>query len=161
MDFPAACIFPQGQFGFEDLARTIIANARLINIKITAVKLPFAELFPAVQNGEPDLFLLGWGFTGDPGVFLNPLFMLYPGSSKNIMSASPEFVRLLARAEETGDDGKRGELYAAAQRRLQEDLPLIPLFYLNQTVAYNKRLRGLRFNPFGFLLFKDASLAAE
>ncbi len=159
--FSCTLYFSAGQFGFEDIARTLVANARLIHIKITTVKLPFARLFQAVQNGEPDLFLLGWGFTSDPGVFLNPLFMLYPGDSNNTMSASREFVRLLALAEGTGDDRKREELYAAAQRRLQEDLPLIPLFYLNQTLAYDKRLRDLRLNPFGFLIFKDASLRAE
>ena len=159
--FACSLYIPQGQFGFADLARSIVTNARQIGINIKIVTLPFARLLPAVQNGEPDLFLLGWGYTGDPGIFLNPLFMLYPGDNKSTMAASPEFARLLARAEETGDDAKRGELYAAAQRRLQEDLPLIPLFHLNHILAYNRRLSGLRMNPFGFLIFKDAGLGAE
>ncbi len=159
--FSCSLYIPQGQFGLADLARTLASNARQIGITIKVVALPFARLLPAVQNGEPDLFLLAWGYSGDPGIFLNPLFMLYPGDKKSTMAASPEFVSLLARAEETGDDGKRGELYAAAQRRLQEDMPLIPLFHLNHLLAYNTRLRGLRMNPFGFLIFKDAYLGAE
>lgn len=159
--FSCSLFIPQGQFGLADLARTLAGNARQIGISIKIAALPFARLLPAVQNGEPDLFLLAWGYSGDPGIFLNPLFMLYPGDKKSTMAAGHEFVSLLARAEETVDDGKRGELYAAAQRRLQEDLPLIPLFHLNHLLAYNTRLRGLRMNPFGFLIFKDAWLGAE
>jgi peptide/nickel transport system substrate-binding protein len=159
--FSCSLYYSEGQFGLEDVARALVANARLINVNIKSVKLPFARLLPAVHKGEPDLFLLGWGYTSDAGVFLNPLAMLYPGDKKNTMSASPEFVRLLAQAEETLDDRKRAELYAAAQHRLQEDLPLIPLFHLNHLLAFNRRLSGLRMNPFGFLIFKDVSLIAE
>jgi peptide/nickel transport system substrate-binding protein len=159
--FSCSLYYSQGQFGIEEMAQAIAAGARRIHVTVNTVKLPFDKLLPAVQNGEPDLFLVGWGYTGDAGIFLNPLFMLYPGSPKNAMAAGPEFVRLLARAEGTSDDKKRWELYAAAERRLREDLPLIPLFHLNHVMAYNKRLRGLRMNPLGFLIFRDASLAAD
>jgi peptide/nickel transport system substrate-binding protein len=159
--FSCSLYFPEGLFGIEEVARTIAANARLIKISVKNVELPFSQILKAVQNGEPDLFLLAWGNTGDPGVFMNPLFMLYPGGNENTMSASPEFVRLLTLAEEALDEKASGQLYAAAQRQLQEDLPLIPLFYLNQLLAYNQRLHNLHMNPFGFLIFKDASLAAE
>ncbi len=159
--FSCTLFYSEGQFGLEEVARTIAANARLIRIIVKCVKLPFGELMKAVQEGKPELFLLGWGYVGDPGVFMNPMFMLYPGSRESTMSASPEFVQLLDQAEAMEDNAKRGQLYDAAQRRLHEDMPLIPLFYLNQIVAFNKRLRNLRMNPFGFLIFKDASLGAE
>ncbi|HUU04909.1 MAG TPA: ABC transporter substrate-binding protein [Patescibacteria group bacterium] len=159
--FSCTLYYSEGQFGLEDVARAIVTSARRIKVNIKSVKLPFAKLLPAVHQGEPDLFLIGWGFTGDAGVFLNPLFMLYPGDKKNTMSASPEFVRLLAQAEETSNDKKRGELYAAAQRQLHEDLPLIPLFHLNYMLAYNMRLSGLHMSPFGFLIFKDVSIGSE
>jgi len=159
--FSCRLYYSQGQFGNEEMAQAIAAGARRIHVTVNTVKLPFDKLLPAVLNGEPDLFLVGWGYTVDAGIFLNPLFMLYPGSPKNAMAAGPEFIRLLAQAEGTSDDRKRWEMYAAAERRLQEDLPLIPLFHLNHVMAYNRRLRGLRMNPLGFLIFQDASLAAE
>ena len=159
--FSCTLYFSEGQFGLEDVARTIVANAHQININIKNVKLPFAKLFKAVQNGEPDMFLLGWGYTADPGVFLNPMFMLDPAASEKTMSVSPEYGRILARAAETEDKTVRWQLYAAAERLLQEELPLIPLFHLNHLMAHNKRLHDLRMNPLGFLIFKDASLIAE
>ena len=159
--FACRLYYPEGQFGLEDLARTIVANARLVGISVKGVKLPFARLLQAIQSGEADMFMIGWGYTGDPGVFMNPLYMLDPGGRGRVMAAGPDFARLLTQAEATDDDGRRGELYAAAQRRLQEDMPLIPLYYLTHVVAYNRRLQGLRMNPFGFILFRDVEAAAE
>jgi peptide/nickel transport system substrate-binding protein len=159
--FSCSLYFSSGQFGLEEVARAIAANARRVHITIRCVKLPFAKMIRAVQNGEPDLFLLGWGFTTDPGVFLNPMFMLYPESPGSPMQAGPEFISVLARAEEMLDAEERGKLYGAAQHLLYENLPLIPLFRLNELLAYNKRLHDLRLNPLGFPVFKDVSLAPE
>ena len=159
--FSGSLYFSEGQFGLEDLARTIVSNAHQININIKNVRLPFAKLFQSVQNGEPDMFLLGWGYTADPGIFLNPMYMLNPHGNKKSMSASPEYSRLLVQAAETSDKTARGQLYTAAERLLLEESPLIPLFHLNHLIAHNKRLHDLRMNPLGFLIFKDASLGAE
>jgi ABC-type transport system substrate-binding protein len=74
--FSCRLYFSAGQYGLEEVARAIAAKARLIDVHVTNVKLPFAELLRSVQSGKPDLFLMGWGSIGDPGVFLNPLFML-------------------------------------------------------------------------------------
>jgi peptide/nickel transport system substrate-binding protein len=159
--FSCRLYYSEGQFGLEDVASVIATNARQIHIAVKRIRLPFAELMRAVREGEPDMFLLGWGFAADPGVHMNPMFMLYPGRRESTMSASPEFVGLLAQAEASADDSQRGGIYDAAQLRLHEDMPLIPLFYLNQVLAYNKRLRGLRMNPFGFLIFKDVYLGRD
>jgi peptide/nickel transport system substrate-binding protein len=159
--FSCRLYFSEGQFGLEEIARTLVANARQINVNVKIVMLPFAKLFQAVQNGDPDLFLLGWGYTVDPVMFLNPMFMLDPPGNKKGMSASPDYSRILDRAAETADKTARWQLYAAAERLLLEELPLIPLFHLNHLMAYNKRLHDLRMNPLGFLIFKDASLGPE
>jgi peptide/nickel transport system substrate-binding protein len=158
--FTCRLYYSEGQFGMEDVAKAIVASARSVGITVKSAKLPFAALLEAVQAGEPEMFLLGWGYAGDPGVFMNPMFMLYPAGRGSTMAASPEFARLLAEAEAMTDDSMRGRIYDAAQRRLQEDMPLIPLFYLNHTLVYDRRVRGLRMNPFGFLIFKDATLGS-
>ena len=62
----------------------------------------------------PDLFLLGWGYTGDPGVFMNPMFMLDPARSGTTMSIGPEYGNILSRAAETNDNTVRWQSYAAA-----------------------------------------------
>ncbi|MBU4268566.1 MAG: hypothetical protein KJ808_06920 [Acidobacteria bacterium] len=158
--FTCSLYYSEGQFGVEEIARAIAAKARLIQVTVRTVKLPFERFFKAVQNGEPDLFLMSWGFTADPVVFLNPMFMLVPGGGK-MMSVSPEYAGILAAAETAVDDKARDGHCAAAQRLIFRELPLLPLFHLNEMVAFNKRLSGLRLDPIGLLLFKDAALGPE
>jgi ABC-type transport system substrate-binding protein len=159
--FSCTLYISEGQFGLEDVARAIVANAHQINVIVKIVRLPFAKLLYAVQNSEPDMFLLGWGYTADPGMFLNPMFMLDPPGNKKSMSASPEYSGILSRAAETADKTARRQLYTAAEKLLLEESPLIPLFHLNHILAHSKQLHDLRMNPLGFLIFKDASLELE
>jgi len=158
--FTCNLYYSEGQFGIEEIARAIAAKARLVHVMVRPVKLPFERFFKAVQNGELDLCLLSWGFTADPVVFLNPMFMLVPGTGK-MLAVSPEYAGILAAAETAVDATARDRHCAAALRLLARELPLLPLFHLNEMVAFNKRLRGLRLDPLGFLLFKDAVLVPE
>ena len=158
--FTCSLYYSEGQFGIEEIARAIAAKARLIRITVRLVKLPFDHFFKAVQRGEPDLFLMSWGFTADPVVFLNPMFMLVPGGGK-MLAVSPAYARILAQAETAVDAQARDGYLVAAQRLLVRELPLLPLFHLNEVAAYSKRLSGLRLDSLGLLLFKDAVLAPE
>jgi peptide/nickel transport system substrate-binding protein len=158
--FACSLYYSEGQFGIEEIAQAIAAKARLVQVRVRLVKLPFERFFKAVQNGEPDLFLMSWGFTADPVVFLNPMFMLVPGGGK-MLAVSPAYAGMLAKAEKAIDAKERDGYCAAAQRLLASELPLLPLFHLNEITAYGKRLKGLRLDRLGFLLFKDAVLAPE
>lgn len=156
--FTCSLYYSEGQFGIEEIALAIAAKARLVQVTVRTVKLPFGRFFRAVQNGEPDLSLMSWGFTADPIVFLNPMFMLVPGSGK-MLAVGPEYAGILAAAETAIDAQARDRQCAAAQRLLSRELPLLPLFHLNEVVAFNRRLSGLRLDSLGLLLFKDAVLA--
>ncbi len=158
--FTCSLYYSEGQFGIEEIARAIVAKARLVRITVRLVKLPFEQFFKAVQRGEPDLCVMSWGFTADPVVFLNPMFMLVPGSGK-MLAVSPAYAGILARAETAVDARARNGYLVAAQRLLARELPLLPLFHLNEVAAYSRRLKGLRLDPLGLLLFKDAVLAPE
>ncbi len=158
--FACSLYYSEGQFGIEEIARAIMAKARLVQVTVRLVKLPFDRFFKAVQNGEPDLFLMSWGFTADPVVFLNPMFMLVPGSGR-MLAVSPAYAGMLAKAETAIDAKERDGYCAAAQRLLASELPLLPLFHLNEITAYSKRLKGLRLDPLGLLLFKEAVLVPE
>jgi peptide/nickel transport system substrate-binding protein len=158
--FSCSLYYSEDQFGVEEIARAIVAKARLVQVTVRLVQLPFAQFFKAVQEGEPDLFLMSWGFTVDPVVFLNPMFMLVPGSGR-MLAVSPAYAAILAKAETAVDAGTRDGAIAAAQRLLASELPLLPLYHLNELAAYNKRLKGLRLDPLGLLLFKDAELVHE
>jgi ABC-type transport system substrate-binding protein len=158
--FSCTLYYTEGQFGIEEIVQAIAAKARLVKVAVNRKRVPFERFFKAVNAGEPDFFLMSWGFTADPAVYLNPMFQLVPGSRK-MMAMGPDYARVLARAETTIADGARRELYAEAQRLLLREAPLLPLFHLNEMVAYSRRLGGLRLDPLGFLIFGDARLADD
>jgi peptide/nickel transport system substrate-binding protein len=158
--FACTLYYTEGQFGIEEIVQTIAAKARLVKIAVNRKRVPFERFFKAVNAGEPDFFLMSWGFTADPAVYLNPMFQLVPGS-RRMMAMGPDYARILARAETTVADDARRELYAEAQRLLLSEAPLLPLFHLNEMVAYSRRLHGLRLDPLGFLIFADARLADD
>ncbi len=158
--FTCSLYYSEGQFGIEEIARAIASRARLVQVTVRTIKLPFERFFKAVQKGEPDLCLMSWGFTADPVVFLNPMFMLVPGTGK-MLAVGPEYARILAAAETAVDSRERDGHCVAAQRLLARELPLLPLFHLNEMVAFNRRLGGLHLDPLGLLLFKEAVLAPE
>jgi peptide/nickel transport system substrate-binding protein len=158
--FSCSLLYSEGQFGVEEIAKAIAAKAKLVNVMVKTVKLPFDRFFRAVQNGDADLILMSWGYTADPLVYLNPMFMLVPSSGK-MFSISPVYARILSKAEMTIDMKTRREYYAEAERLIFSELPLLPLFHLNELVAYNKRVSRLCVDPLGFLLFKDVILSHE
>ncbi|MCX6556754.1 MAG: ABC transporter substrate-binding protein [Candidatus Aminicenantes bacterium] len=158
--FSCSLSYSEGQFGVEEIAKAIVAKAKLVNVMVKSIKLPFDQFFRVVQNGDSDLILMSWGYTADPIVFLNPMFMLVPSSGK-MFSVSPAYAEILSKAEMTIDWKTREKYYAEAQRLIFSELPLLPLFHLNELVAYTKRVSWLRMDPLGFLLFKDAILNHE
>jgi peptide/nickel transport system substrate-binding protein len=158
--FSCSLYYSEGQFGIEDIARAIAAKARLVRVTVRTVKLPFERFFKAVQSGEPDLSLMSWGFTADPVVFLNPMFMLVPGTGR-MLAVSPEYPRILAAAETAVDARERDRQCVAAQRLIFRELPLLPLFHLNEMLAFDSRLSGLRLDSLGLLHFKAALLRSD
>lgn len=85
------------------------------------------------------------GWLGDwPSVnnFLDPLYGS-GGASNDGDYADPEFDALLDRAAAAPDTGAAAAAYRDAQAILMRDLPAIPLWYPNASVAWNPELRGV------------------
>jgi peptide/nickel transport system substrate-binding protein len=75
--------------------------------------------------------------------------------------ADPEVDRLLEAAQRELDPARRTSLYADFQRKVQADLPRIPLIFFNQPVVSSARLRDFWTGAYGILEnFADAWLAA-
>lgn len=74
--------------------------------------------------------------------------------------ASAEYDRLLTRSRETADPVARAALLAAAERRLLEDMPLIPLFFYVSKRLVSDRVAGWYDNVMNVTYSKDLSLQA-
>ena len=85
----------------------------------------------------------------DPDNFLRPLFG--SGSSVNFGSYSNAMVDgLLKEAAATVDEVKRAELYQNIERKVMEDYPIIPLFYLSINRVYQSWVKGIQISPLGW-----------
>lgn len=155
--FSCTLYYSEGQYGIEEIVRAIAAKAHPLHVQVRTVKLPFDRFFKAVQEGEPDLFIMAWGYTADRTVFLNPMFQLVPGSGR-MMAMSPGYAAALSAADSAVEERARDRHYTEAQRLLERELPLVPLFRLNELAACRRQVKRLRMDPLGFLLFKDAAL---
>jgi oligopeptide transport system substrate-binding protein len=72
---------------------------------------------------------------------------------------NPEFSRLTQRADQEPNEQKRQELYAQAEDLALQDAPWIPLFHPQDVIAIHPRVSGAKRNLFGFLPYREVSLA--
>ncbi|MCX6554796.1 MAG: ABC transporter substrate-binding protein [Candidatus Aminicenantes bacterium] len=159
--FDCTLHFPDGQEGIQEIADLLAIYAKKIKINIKRIKLPFAELVRIANRGEHDLLLMGWSSNPDPDFFLYPLFTFSPGNRNRFFYENPELTRLLDLGKITLDAQKRSRIYQDALAILKHDIPWIPLFHLVRTMACNKRISGLGFNPLGQILFRDVKLESN
>lgn len=139
---------------FQKIANIIASNAKLLNIRINKVVLPFGELIRRCDRGEHDMVLLGWVGPPDPDFFLYPLFTMGRGNKNRAFYENQRLTDLLEKAKVTVNREKRLQYYWRAQEIIHEDLPWIPLFHQESLMAYRNTLENLVVNPSNHIEFK-------
>jgi peptide/nickel transport system substrate-binding protein len=155
--FDCTLYFPDGQEGVEEIADLLVIFAKKVKINIKKIKLPFSELVKIANRGEHDLLLMGWATGPDPDFFLYPLFTFSAGNRNRFFYENPELTRLLDEGKIMMDAQKRDQIYLSALAILKKDVPWIPLFHLIDSMACNKRIKGLAFTPLGHAIFRDVN----
>lgn len=85
----------------------------------------------------------------DPENFLSVLLSDYGQNRTNY--DNKEFSALCRQADSELDPKKRADLYSRAESLVLTDLPWIPLYFVQEVVAVQPRVQGLKGNGFGFL----------
>jgi peptide/nickel transport system substrate-binding protein len=155
--FDCSLYFADGQEGIQEIADHLTICAKKVKINLKKIKLPFAELVKIADRGEHDLLILGWSTGPDADFFLYPLFTLGPGNRNRFFYENSELTSLLDEGRTMMDLLKREQIYRHAMAILEKDIPLIPLFHLNNIIAYNKVISGLTLNSLGYTIFKDVT----
>ncbi|HEX6207032.1 MAG TPA: ABC transporter substrate-binding protein [Actinomycetota bacterium] len=112
-----------------------------------------------LQEGEQEAFCLVWVADAPTAqAVLDPL--LDPDSPDNRTGIEDEdLARLLERARTAASTEEREELYARAERRALELMPLVPLAWFRSNVAAQEYVTGLEVDPLG--RFDMAALAFD
>ena len=124
-----------------------------------------ATFLADVQHGAFQMYGLRWiGGNEDPDIFEYAFHSSkFPpnGANRNYYS-NPKIDALIDEARREVDPKRRKPLYAEVQAILANDLPYVNLWYLDNVLVHNKRVRNLRLNPEGSYDFlRTAELAAS
>jgi peptide/nickel transport system substrate-binding protein len=138
------------------VAQVIKENLKAVGIEAKIVSPEWQTYLEQTMNAEHDLCLLGWTTdNGDPDNFLWQLLgseNAVIGSAMNVsFYKNPEVDALFREGKTTMNRDYRKQVYEKAQEAIFEDVPMIPLAYFPQVVAYRKGVAGYRLHPTGIV----------
>ncbi len=103
-----------------------------------------------LQSDSMQIFRYSWNADmPDPDNFLRPLF----GSTSSVNFSryrNKDVDSLLEEAAATVDEVKRAGFYQQVERKVMEEYPIIPLFYLSIDRVYQSHVNGINSNPLGW-----------
>jgi oligopeptide transport system substrate-binding protein len=113
-----------------------------------------------MRQGEYDLALSSWlGDYLDPLNFLE-VFKGEQGGLNHTGWTHPHYIELLDQSLAQAPE-KRASLFQQAEALLMEEMPIIPLFYLNLLYLKKENLQNVVLSPKGILDLKGAQWAEE
>jgi peptide/nickel transport system substrate-binding protein len=134
-----------------------------VGIALDIRSFEFATFFSDVTHGAFQLYGLRWiGGNEDPDIFEYAFHSAKfpPNGANRGFYSNPKVDALIDRARREIDPAIRKPLYAEVQRTLAEELPYINLWYLDNVLVHNKRVRNLQLNPAGnYDFLRTAELA--
>ncbi len=136
---------------------------REVGIVLDIRSFEFATFFADVTHGAFQLYGLRWiGGNEDPDIFEYAFHSAkFPPNGANRGYYSNQKVdALIDQARREVAPSSRKLIYAEVQRILAEEVPSINLWYLDNVLVHNKRVRNLQLNPAGnYDFLRTAELA--
>jgi peptide/nickel transport system substrate-binding protein len=136
---------------------------REVGIVLDIRSFEFATFFTDVTHGAFQMYGLRWiGGNEDPDIFEYAFHSAKfpPNGANRGYYSNAKVNALIDQARRTVDPSVRKPLYAELQRILAEELPYINLWYLDNVLVHNKRVRNLQLNPAGnYDFLRTAELA--
>jgi peptide/nickel transport system substrate-binding protein len=125
---------------------------RNVGIALDIRSFEFGTFFADVTHGAFQLYGLRWiGGNEDPDIFEYAFHSskFPPHGANRGHYANPRVDRLIDQARAQVDLRVRKQLYAEVQQVLADELPYIDLWYLDNVLVHNRRVRNLKLNPAG------------
>jgi peptide/nickel transport system substrate-binding protein len=136
---------------------------RDVGIVLDIRSFEFATFFSDVTHGAFEMYGLRWiGGNEDPDIFEYAFHSAKfpPNGANRGFYSNPKVDALIDQARREVDPKLRKPTYAEIQRILAEELPYIDLWYLDNVLVHNKRVRNLQLNPAGnYDFLRTAELA--
>ena len=149
-----------GSIDGKRAAEMMQADWKRIGVLTRIVMMEWGELLKRSGQGEHDITFLGWAGGGDPDDFFTPNLScdsVAAGGNKS-QWCSKEFDALLDAARVAADRSQRVALYGLAQRRVFDEVPVIPAVYPEYFTAVHESVHGFIHSPFTDLEFRNVTV---
>ena len=134
------------------LAAVLQQQLRDVGVALDIRTFEFATFFADVTRGVFQLYSLRWiGSNEDPDIFYYAFASdkIPPHGANRSAYANPRVDALVDRGRTELDQNVRKQIYAEIQDILAQDVPYINLWYQDNILVHNKRVRNLTLNPSG------------
>lgn len=142
------------------IAQIMQAQMRQIGIDMSIEVMEWGAYLDGTSRGEHDLYILGWvTLTGDADYGLYPLYSssTQGGAGNRGFYSNPKVDNLLEAARTSTDQEERRVLYAEIQNILQEELPIVNLYWQLHNVGLQNSVDNFELAPTGVHRLRDVS----
>jgi ABC-type transport system substrate-binding protein len=124
------------QAGEDQVAQTVASELDAVGFAVTVRAVPWPTYYQDLAEGSSNLFQDAWiaDYPDAQDFFFNLLDSAAVGQSNAAFFSNAAFDRLLAQAAETTDPALRARRYAALDAWVYHAVPLVPEFYVENTV---------------------------
>ncbi len=126
-----------------------------INVKIKIYE--FSTFYRDIVNGNFQIYPLAWVGILSPDIYMYTSHSSYipPAGANRAHYLNPEVDLLLERALDSYDMILLKNIYGKVERIVSEDIPFIPLWFADNIVVYNKRVKDISIYPSGEYYFLE------
>ena len=131
-------------------AQIVQANLKEIGINAEIETVEWGTYLQMTAQGDYDIFIGGWvAGTSDADIVLFPLLhSSYKGGAGNRANFdNKDYDKLVELGRTSTEPSERLKAYSEAQTILEEESPLIPLYYKNENMGLNKRITNFEAMP--------------
>ena len=125
---------------------------REVGIAVDIRSFEFATFFSDVTRGQFQFYTLRWiGGNEDPDIFeyVYSSSRFPPNGANRGFYFNPRVDALITAGRREPDQNKRKEIYSHLQQVLAEDVPSINLWYFDNVMVANKRIKNIKLDPSG------------
>lgn len=128
------------------IAQAVQAQLAEIGIKVKLDMEEWATYLPATQNGEKELFFLGWSEDYPDATDWYDVFLT--GSSKSFGTPFPDMVDLIKKAATSGDPVERQKIYDQVNTLYAQYMPTTVIAHGTINQAYQASVKNVQLGPY-------------
>jgi peptide/nickel transport system substrate-binding protein len=133
------------------IAELLRRNLADVGIAVSVQSYEFSTFLNDIKTGNFELYSLIWVGIADPDILYLILHssMTPPNGLNRVYYENPEVDQLVQLGRVTIDQAERRAIYWKIQDLLAEDLPFVPLYFVNNYAVMRKDVHGFTLYPAG------------